>query len=95
MAKATPTKAKKPVPGGTIGVGASLSAGLGIFMQGLQGQISVFGKPGSIGKLSFSLSVPSNPIYIDASASVQLLAGYTKNNRFDLSGWGESVGIGA
>ncbi|TCC99782.1 RHS repeat domain-containing protein [Pedobacter psychroterrae] len=77
------------------GSGVSLSAGLGLFYQGLELSVGAFGK-GPFKTPYLSIGVPKNPLYFNASISGQLLAGSSNTGQFNLSGYGETVagGIG-
>ncbi|MEE1885058.1 RHS repeat domain-containing protein [Pedobacter flavus] len=77
-----------------IGAGLSLNAGIGLFYQGLQISVGLFGPPGKFGQGYVSIATPRNPLFFDASVSAQVLVGSSTTDQLDLSGNGRSYGAG-
>lgn len=94
------TKEKKEAENtspGRIGIGAQISVGIGGGDKGTQLSVGVFGTPGTVGQLFFTVSEPkpnSTEFNVDYSASSQLLIGYSPTGKFDLTGKGVSAGLG-
>lgn len=66
-----------------------------MFKQGTQLSFGIFSEgPGTLGQAFVTIGIPKNMLFIDASASMQFLAGKSKSKPFDLSGKGQSYGAG-